>query len=205
MKFKSIAIVVVVVACVAIVVNTFVSNTSGEYRDQIERERDEKNHYMKTSKASPFVTDSIDFTALSYFPVDERYRIIADLIPAEEKKPMQMPTSDGKTARFVPYAYAAFDLGNRHHRLLILESIDMGPARGTLFLGFGDKTNAVETYGGGRYLDVKKSPGSATITLDFNLAYNPYCAYTDSYTCPLPPQENILEVPIPAGEKNYHP
>jgi uncharacterized protein (DUF1684 family) len=76
--------------------------------------------------------------------------------------------------------------------------------RGKLFLAFGDATSARETYGGGRYLDITKTPGSTTITLDFNQAYNPYCAYDDTYSCPLPPAENLLTVAIKAGEKNYH-
>jgi uncharacterized protein (DUF1684 family) len=73
-----------------------------------------------------------------------------------------------------------------------------------LFLAFGDETSAVESYGAGRYLDIKKVPGSTSITLDFNLAYNPYCAYNDTYSCPLPPKENLLPVAIRAGEKVYH-
>jgi hypothetical protein len=73
-----------------------------------------------------------------------------------------------------------------------------------LFLAFGDETSARETYGAGRYLDVKKVPGSSTITLDFNLAYNPYCAYSDGFSCPLPPKENLLSIAINAGEKTYH-
>src|SRR5690606_16153988 len=105
---------------------------------------------------------------------------------------------------FLEYAFAEFDFDNRKNRLLILEVIDMGPTKGTLFLAFGDKTSAAETYGAGRYLDLKKVPkGSKTITLDFNKAYNPYCAYSDNYSCPFPPPENLLEVAINAGEKVY--
>jgi hypothetical protein len=88
--------------------------------------------------------------------------------------------------------------------LLILESIESGPLRGTLFLAFADGTSARETYGAGRYLDVKKVVGAATVELDFNKAYNPYCAYADHFSCPLPPRENILDIAIRAGEKSYH-
>jgi uncharacterized protein (DUF1684 family) len=73
-----------------------------------------------------------------------------------------------------------------------------------LFLAFGDGTSAEETYGAGRYLDIDKTQGSNTITLDFNKAYNPYCAYSEKFSCPLPPAENLLVIPIPAGEKSYH-
>jgi uncharacterized protein len=80
----------------------------------------------------------------------------------------------------------------------------MGPFRGKLFLAFGDATSGNETYGAGRYLDINKVPGGAsTITLDFNKAYNPYCAYDYTFSCPLPPRENLLNAAIKAGEKNY--
>jgi uncharacterized protein (DUF1684 family) len=102
------------------------------------------------------------------------------------------------------YAYAEFDLGGFHNKLLILEGIGIGPVRGKLFLAFGDATSAGETYGAGRYLDIAKAPGSKTVLLDFNQAYNPYCAYTDKFSCPLPPVENLLEIAVKAGEKTYH-
>ena len=79
----------------------------------------------------------------------------------------------------------------------------MGPFRGTLFLAFADATSAKESYGAGRYLDIKKVPGSTSLILDFNKAYNPYCAYNENFSCPFPPSENLLHVAITAGEKVY--
>jgi uncharacterized protein (DUF1684 family) len=116
---------------------------------------------------------------------------------------IELGTSDGITKRYMEYAHAEFSIDGVDQRLLILEVMDMGPYRGTLFLAFGDETSARETYGAGRYLDVKKPKGINTITLDFNEAYNPYCAYNETYSCPLPPPENLLTIPIYAGEKNY--
>jgi uncharacterized protein (DUF1684 family) len=121
----------------------------------------------------------------------------------EEKKVVVLPTNDNKQQTYVEYARASFRLNNTDCELLILEVMESGPFRGTLFLAFADQTSAFETYGAGRYLDVEKVPGANTITLDFNKAYNPYCAYTDSFSCPLPPRENILSVPIRAGEMTY--
>ena len=75
----------------------------------------------------------------------------------------------------------------------------------TLFIPFTDRTNGHETYGGGRYLDAPLPEANAPeITLDFNRAYNPYCAYNNAYSCPVPPAENRLQVAIPAGEKSFH-
>lgn len=198
-----ILLLVVVVVIISIIYSFQGSQDETAYRKEIEEEREEKDRFMRTSPESPFAKSPEEYKGLNYYPPDIRYRIIADLQPIKEKKAVVLTTNDGKEQRYVEYAYATFNLDGVTNKLLILEIADMGPSRGKLFLAFGDETSAVETYGAGRYLDVSKTPGSSTITLDFNLAYNPYCAYDDSYTCPLPPRENILNIPIKAGEKIY--
>src|SRR5258706_16232832 len=115
-----------------------------------------------------------------------------------------LPTSDGKEKRYLEYAFVEFELNDVPSKLLILEIVDDGQYRGALFLAFADSTSATETYGAGRYLDLKKTPGATSITLDFNEAYNPYCAYSDNFSCPFPPKENILKTAVRAGEKKYH-
>jgi uncharacterized protein (DUF1684 family) len=204
MKPKSI---IIILAVVVIVISVFYSFQSGDdnkaYIKQIEKEREDKDHFMKTASESPFGEKKSEMKGLNYFPVNADYKIIATLTPIEKKDVVVLTTSDGKDQHYLTYAYAEFDLANRSNKLLILEVMESGPFRGTLFLAFGDETSARETYGAGRYLDVKKVPGSSTITLDFNLAYNPYCAYSDGFSCPLPPKENLLSIAINAGEKTY--
>jgi uncharacterized protein (DUF1684 family) len=205
MKTNNILLLIVIV----VVIITFYYSYTGSqdqsaYVNEINKERADKDRYMQTSPESPFKDSSGEVTALKYFPPDIRYKITADLIPVQNKKPVVLSTNDGKQQQYVEYAYADFDLDGYHNRLLILEVLDTGPLRGKLFLAFGDETSAVETYGAGRYLDVVKVPGANTITLDFNKAYNPYCAYVEKYSCPFPPPENLLKVAIRAGEKVYH-
>lgn len=180
------------------------SQDQSKYISQIEEERKEKDAYMRTDPTSPFNGSTESFKGLAYYPVDSKYKVQAELEPIEEKKIVNLGTNDGKQRAFVPYAYAAFDLDGFRNRLLILEVIERGPEKGKLFLAFGDRTSAEETYGAGRYLDLEKSKTNL-ITLDFNKAYNPYCAYSAAYSCPLPPSENLLNIPIKAGEKNYSP
>jgi uncharacterized protein len=205
MKAKNI---IFFVASAVVVISIFYSFMGGSdtaaYVEEINAERKEKDRFMRTSEESPFRNTPEDYKGLVYYPPDPRYKIIADLTPIEKKKTVTLTTNDSKEQRYLEYAYAEFDLDGYHHKLLILEVIDMGPFRGTLFFAFGDETSAVETYGAGRYLDLAKVPGSSTITLDFNKAYNPYCAYNETYSCPLPPRENLLSIPIRAGEKAYH-
>ncbi len=206
MKTKNILLIVVVVAVLVTVYYSFSGNQNSEaYIASMETLRQEKDHNMRTDSDSPFAGDSTNsFKGLNYFPIDAAYRIQARLTSIEQKKTISLPTSDGKQKSYMEYAYAEFEMHGERNKLLILEIMDMGPYRGTLFLAFADKTSAIETYGAGRYLDIKKIPGSTSVTLDFNEAYNPYCAYNDNFSCPFPPPENLLNIRIEAGEKTYH-
>lgn len=205
MKSKNILLILILIA---VLVTLFYSmqegGTSEAYRKEIEKERADKDDYMRNNSESPFADSIALFTGLKYFEIDESFRISANLIPIEEKKTITLATSDGLEKRYLPYAYAEFSLKGEDCRLLILEIMDIGPFRGTLFLAFADATSAKESYGAGRYLDIKKVPGSTSVLLDFNKAYNPYCAYNDNFSCPFPPSENLLTVAIPAGEKVYY-
>lgn len=180
------------------------TETSQAYVQEIKKERMEKEAFMKDSEESPFRDSLAHFDSLKYFQPDVKYRISADIEPVKNKKMVVLPTSDDKEKKYMEYAYASFKLDGVQNKLLILEIVDMGPYKGTLFLAFADETSAKETYGAGRYLDLKKVPGAATLTLDFNKAYNPYCAYSENFSCPFPPKENVLKIAIKAGEKNYH-
>jgi hypothetical protein len=205
MKSRNIFIGVVLVIIGVVIFYSFQQDSSDpNYAEKIRRERDVKNEYMRSDEESPFGEAKKDFTALSYFPPDLNYRISANLVPIENKKVIVLPTSDGLEKKYLEYAYAEFQLNKEECKLLILEIMDEGESRGALFLAFADATSANETYGAGRYLDVKKIPGATSITLDFNEAYNPYCAYSEKYTCPFPPKENILKTAVRAGEKKYH-
>lgn len=174
------------------------------YIREIERDRTERESYLKTSTASPFRDKMDRFHPLAWYKPDPAYRIQADLEPVKSRTPRTLATSDGSVRTYLTYGWASFDMGNLRHRLLIMEVLDSGPQRGTLFLAFTDETSGSETYGAGRYMDLPRVPGATTIVLDFNKAYNPYCAYNDTFSCPLPPAENNLRTAIRAGEKDYH-
>lgn len=204
MKTKSVIFLIAAAVVIVSLLYSFMgSSDQTAYIDEIKKEREDKDRFMQTSKESPFATSPEKYKGLQYYPPDPRYRIIADLTPIKNKNAVTLATNTGEEQHYVEYAYAEFDLDGYHHKLLILEVIDSGPFRGKLFFAFGDETSAGETYGAGRYLDLEKAPGSSTITLDFNKAYNPYCAYISNYSCPLPPSQNLLSIPIKAGEKNY--
>jgi uncharacterized protein (DUF1684 family) len=205
MKSSTLIVIIVAISVVSIIwYTTTSSQDDATYRKQIENSRQEKDDFMKNGDGSPFKDSLEAFTGLKYFDPDPKFRIVADLEPVENPQMVVLQTSDDKQQRYIEYARAKFTIDNVPCSLLILEVIDNGPYKGTLFLAFADQSSAMETYGAGRYLDVKKTPGASSITLDFNEAYNPYCAYSDSFSCPFPPKENILNVLIAAGEKEYH-
>ena len=205
MKTKNIILLIVIAVITGTVLYTvYGSKDQTAYVNQIKEERESKDKFMRTSPESPFAADPSKFKGLEYYPADLKFKVTADLTPITEKKQVLLTTNDGKQEQYVEYAWAEFDLSGFHNKLKILEIIEEGPSRGKLFLAFGDGTSAEETYGAGRYIDLEKAQGSNTITLDFNLAYNPYCAYNEKYSCPLPPAENLLIIPIAAGEKSYH-
>jgi uncharacterized protein len=202
MKTSNIIIILILAVVVAIVFYSTSGNDDPGYAASIEMERTDRERFMRASEESP-IPDKKQFKGLTYFPPDPKYRVVADLTFIEGGKPIVLATSDGSQETYREYAFADFTLDGVDNRLLILE-LTGGENDGKLFLAFADDTSADETYGGGRYLDVEKKPGASTITLDFNLAYNPYCAYNESFVCPLPPPQNLLKVAIRAGEKNYH-
>lgn len=173
------------------------------YIDEINKARKDKDDFMRGAESSPFVSVKDSFGGLKYFAPDIRFRIQGSITHIAKSEPIVLTTNTGEGQMYRTYSWAEFDLDNLHHRLLVLEVTEVGPEQGKLFLAFADQTSGAESYGAGRYLDIKKVPGASTIMLDFNNAYNPYCAYSETFICPFPPKENILTASIKAGEKVY--
>ena len=172
--------------------------TTEEYINEITEEREEQDLFMQNSDESPFANKPSDYRGLNHYPIDIKYKIQARFVESPSKRIITLPTNDNSTREYLEYGTAAFTFNDKGQQLVILENVEDEK----LFLAFADETSAIETYGAGRYLDVTHTGGNS-ITLDFNLAYNPYCAYSDKFSCPLPPRENLLSVAIEAGEKTY--
>ena len=189
---------------VVLVIFIYSLTTQGgpDYLTIISEHRQEIDTFMKAGQESPLPdTLKSQFRGLSYYPVDPTYKVSAQLDKLTENQVLKVGTSDGATKNYVKYANANFILSGIEHKMLILKSVDE-EGNDYLFLPFGDQTNGTETYGGGRYLDLD-FPKQNNIEIDFNLAYNPYCAYNADYSCPLPPSENRLTVAVRAGEQNF--
>ncbi len=145
------------------------------------------------------------FNGLERFPSDPRYRVIARFEP-EEGPIFGMKTSTEREPKYRSVGKLVFKLEGAEHRLTVYKNIDLARLPdyvNFLFVPFTDLTNGEETYGGGRYIDLL-GPLSQEVEFDLNRAYNPYCAYGGSYSCPIPPPENHLEIAVRAGVKKYH-
>ncbi len=173
-----------------------------EYLAEIEEVRKEKHEYMTTSAESPFINDTLPFKGLKYFPPNPKFKVRARIEKLEKRSYLSLATSTGQNEKYLKYAYAHFTIDDQPLRLLLLKKANTGKKE-PIFTAFADNTSGASTYGAGRYLDLDFKNASS-IEIDFNLAYNPYCAYNESFTCPFPPAENILPIAIEAGEKNYH-
>ncbi|MGY6743918.1 MAG: DUF1684 domain-containing protein [Cecembia sp.] len=172
------------------------------YVENIQKERERQFRFLKFNLDSPLEDhQKSELTSLSFYPIDMSYRVRAKMIPAEDRRMLEIPMTDGTVEKYLKHSYAEFQLNGQPLRLLLLQAAKESDKR-NFFLAFADDTSGEETYGGGRYINLRQD-GKNSITIDFNLAYNPYCAYNPDFACPLPPKENVLEIPIRAGEKDY--
>ncbi|MFQ5998280.1 MAG: DUF1684 domain-containing protein [Candidatus Bathyarchaeia archaeon] len=172
---------------------------------QVQRLREDKNKYFKLAHDSPIPHELRDsFQGLSYFPYDSNYTVTAIFKKNPTQEKIIMETSKGNPQSYSRYGDFEFELRGQKLKLQAYKSEHVHGEE-SLFVPFKDKTAGKETYGAGRYLDIDESKDEKYV-INFNVAYNPSCVYSEDYVCPLPPRENWLDVEIKAGEKNYkHP
>lgn len=160
--------------------------------------RKEKDEFFARHPQSPLTPEQRrDFKGLAYFPENDSLRLEVQVEPFEEPQPMRMQTSTGGVQEYVRFGRFKFQVNGQDAELTIYKA-DYG-----FFLPFVDSLAGKETYPAGRYLEPEPLPGNRLL-VDFNIAYNPYCAYNEMWSCPITPAENRLKVPIRAGEKLYH-
>ena len=164
-----------------------------------------KNHLnkLKDINSGILTAEEIEkFRGLDYYDFDSKFQIKA--VFKKQKGPkFEMATSTERKPIYRKYGIITFNLDGKKLTLEVYQNIKLIKSKeykNYLFVPFRDKTSGNESYGGGRYLDLKKQKGNMWL-IDFNLSYNPYCAYSYRYSCPIPPKANTLDVSIKAGEK----
>lgn len=160
--------------------------------------RKQKEKDFKNGENSP-IEDSTNFKGLNYYPYDASWRLDFKVKRVENPQFIQIKMSDGSEERLRYFADIEAEREGQSIRLQLYQH-----DKGDFFLPFKDKTASTETYGGGRYIDIplNQLKGDA-LSINFNSAYLPYCAYNPTYACPIPPKANHLNLWVRAGEKNY--
>ncbi len=167
------------------------------WRRQLEADRQAKDEAFRLDPGSPIpYGEQRSFRGLSYFQPDPRCRFEAALVE-EKPKRLDIQRSGGDVVVYARRGHFPLLLPDGPVKLSLYES------DGHAFVPFRDKTSGKETYGAGRYLDPPQGHDGRYL-IDFNQAYNPFCAYNEAYSCPFPPPENWLQVAVEAGEKTFH-
>lgn len=178
--------------------STFAQNKT--YKDSI---ISYEQNYINTHE----VVGKDDRKYIHFYNIDESYCVTATIERINDAKGFEMNTSSGKMQKYFQYGLLTFKLHDSLLHLYVYQSaalMQQEKYKDYLFVPFSDATSGFDSYGGGRYIEFYSSDiKNNQVVLDFNKAYNPYCAYTTGYNCPVPPKENLLNIPIPVGEKNY--
>ncbi|MFM9989126.1 DUF1684 domain-containing protein [Flavobacterium sp.] len=174
--------------------------TSQEFQNNLNEEYADK-------KDSPLTEEDFKvFKALDFYPINEKFIIEATFLRTKKEKVFGMKTSTTRLPKYKKYGELSFVIDGKKFKLNVYQNIDLSKKEGYedhLFLPFSDLTCGKESYLGGRYIDMY-FPKSETVIIDFNKAYNPYCAYNHKYSCPIVPLENDLQIEILAGVKKFH-
>lgn len=194
---------------VFIVLLTSVGGFSQKKFDYLEAEKFQKkiNSEYADAKTSPLMEKDLkNFKSLEFYPVSNKYFVNAKFTKAVNEKAFEMKTSTARKPKYIKYGTVFFKINGVELQLNVYQDVELSKTdkyKDHLFLPFSDKTCGKESYIGGRYIDLEIPKGN-TIAIDFNQAYNPYCAYNHQYSCPIVPLENDLNVEIKAGVKTFH-
>lgn len=172
---------------------------------ETEFQREINSEYKDASKSPLKEKDLKKFKGLDFFKFDSAYVVTAKFVRTMDEQPFKMKTTTDRLPEYVKYGELTFDLKGKKFKLNIYQNQDLTKKEGYedyLFLPFLDDTNGDESYGGGRYIDMRIPEGD-TVIVDFNSAYNPYCAYNEKYSCPIVPRDNYLETEVRAGVKAF--
>jgi uncharacterized protein (DUF1684 family) len=174
--------------------------TSKEFQETLNKEYGNREDSPLTEE------DFKEFKGLNFYPISEKFIVEAKFTRTPKEKVFKMKTSTTRLPEYVKYGELAFSIDGKAFQLNLYQNIDLTKKEGYedyLFLPFSDLTCGKESYIGGRYIDMR-IPKSETVIIDFNKAYNPYCAYNYKYSCPIVPLENDLNIEILAGVKKFH-
>lgn len=187
---------------VFLVLSPFMLLSQQTEKEMMELRQEHLEELLDTASHILTEEEIAEFRGLDYYALDSTY-ILECKLKKKPGKPFEMITTTERRPVYRRYGVLSFKLNGEKYKLDVFQPvIDIAGKvyESYLFIPFRDQTSAAETYGGGRYLDLE-IPSEKSVTIDFNQCYNPYCAYSHRYSCPVPPEQNTLDVKIEAGEK----
>ncbi len=174
------------------------------FKQDFDKYLSEQNEFCKSDDSPILETDKPEFGGLHYFDYNPNFRFEGPFHIYENPDTVIIYGSKQDERPSIKFGYFEFSFDSKKHQLQIFKILRKKPQKNDyLFLGFTDATSNKETYGGGRYINLELNEENFYL-VDFNYAYNPYCAYNPKYSCAIPTRENHLEIAIEAGEKKYH-
>jgi len=176
------------------------SETSKDFQDNLNKE------YANREESPLTEEDFKNFIGLDFYPISNKYIVEAQFKRTADEKKFKMKTTGTRLPEYIKYGELSFSLDGKQFKLNLYQNIELSKKAGFedyLFLPFSDLSCGKQTYIGGRYIDMR-IPKGTTAVIDFNKAYNPYCAYNHKYSCPIVPLDNDLATEILAGVKKFH-
>ncbi len=181
-----------------------IAQSSENAIQEVQDFQNELNEHFTNSETSILLPEDLEnFTGLQFYPINLDFRVNAEFVRTPNEVPFLMPTTTDRLPEYIKYGELHFLLEDSLMVLNVYQNLH--PKEGYedyLFLPFTDLTSGDGSYGGGRYIDLFIPEGNEMV-LDFNKAYNPYCAYNAAYSCPIPPEENDLKIRIEAGVRHF--
>jgi len=190
-----------------LILTSLISFSQNNYFKEIKLFQKELNtQYVDTAESPLTKEDLATFKSLDFYPINEKYKVVAKFNRTENTVPFKMKTTTDRAPIYEKYGEIEFEIDGKTIKLNIYQSHRLRKTqkyKNYLSLPFTDKTSGKTSYGGGRYVDLT-IPSGNTIIIDFNKSYNPYCAYNHKYSCVVPPSENYIKTEIKAGVKKYN-
>ena len=183
---------------------TIISFSQSNYNKALESQKELNKEYANKEHTPLTKKDFKKFKGLPFFPIDTQYAVVATLVYTPDDSIFKMKTTTERLPEYKRAVIATFFINGESYELNLYKSLrleSMEKYKNYYFLPFKDNTCGNESYGGGRFLDFDFEEGTTEIVIDFNMCYNPLCAYNTKYSCPIVPQENFVDVDILAGVK----
>jgi uncharacterized protein len=204
MKFAALTLIVISVLLLSSCGNKLTPQEK-QYIKDVQQFRQEKDNYMRDDPDSPFNQDSlVEFAPLKYYNINSSFVFKNKMVEYPQKDTVIVFGTKGEPRKVLRYGYINFDYLKNKYKVNIYKGMtSSGEQYSSIW--FTDKTTGSDTYGVGRYIDFDINPDSNYVyTVDFNMAYNPYCAYSSKYSCAIPTKEDYIDIAITAGEKKFH-